>query len=62
MIPQPGELFRLEGHPRMRWRCLEVTEHHVTAYGGSMNPWGKQGTRSFRISLPFVVVEEKADA
>jgi hypothetical protein len=62
VTPSIGDTFRIEGHRGMRWRCVELGEGTVTAYGGSMQPWGRQGWRTFRDTLPFVVVEEKQDA
>lgn len=63
MIPQQGEWFRLPG-ARQRYRCIEVRQDCVLAYGGSTDPGGRQGFRTFELDAPFVIVrlKEKSDA
>lgn len=61
MIPEPGQMFRLPGQ-RQRYRCVEVRGADVLAFGGSPDPGGKKGMRSFALDLAYIIVKEKQDA
>lgn len=55
----PGDVFRIKGR-RGRWEVLEVRAHDVLAYGGSTQPWGRRGFRSFRVDEDFELIKESA--
>jgi hypothetical protein len=54
-------MFRLPGQ-RQRYRCVEVRGADVLAFGGSPDPGGKKGMRSFALDLAYIIVKEKQDA
>lgn len=61
MVPEPGQRFKRRGH-RGEFVCREVRDGIVHCFGGSTDPWGKRGFRSFRADEDFLLVREKEKA
>lgn len=52
-----GTRFKRKGHHE-QYTVMAIREHDILCYGGSVNPWGKRGTKSFPLDGEYVILEE----